>query len=288
MTIYDLHSHWGTEKAYPLRGKAQQAKQVDIWKTECTFFSTDEMAAYFRLNEVKVMLDYGFTRELPIGEVRVLHDEMIAFAKANPDVVLGNWLQLNPDDTAASLDELERVRNANAGIVGLAVSAVGNRRLITHESFTPFYEYCVEHHVPVMAFVGYTGVGAGMPGGHGIVLELSHPRYIDELAARYPELQIVAARSAWPWQSEMIATLLHKPNVWFELHGVSPKRITEDLKHEIRGRLKGKIMYANDFPMLRYEKIVGDWRAEGYSDDVLQRVFTGNAERFLNLIKARQ
>jgi len=172
--------------------------------------------------------------------------------------------------------------------VGLAVSAVGNRRLITHESFTPFYDYCVEHHVPVMAFVGYTGVGAGMPGGHGIVLELSHPRYIDELAARYPELQIVAARSAWPWQSEMIATLLHKPNVWFELHGVSPKRITDDLKHEIRGRLKGKIMYANDFPMLRYEKIVGDWRAEGYSDDVLQRIFTGNAERFLNLIKARQ
>lgn len=288
MTLYDLHSHWGTEKAYPLRGKAQQAKQVDIWKTECQFFSTDEMSAYFRKNEVKVMLDYGFTRELPMEEVRVLHDEMIAYARANADVVLGNWIQLDPDSGQAGLDELDRVRAAKAGIVGLAVSAVGNRRLITHASFTPFYEYCVEHHIPVMAFVGYTGVGAGLPGGHGIVLELSHPRYIDELAARYPLLQIIAARPAWPWQSEMIATLIHKPNVWCELHGVSPKRITDELKQEIRGRLKNKVMYANDFPMLRYEKIVADWRSEGYSDDVLQRIFTGNAERFLNLIKGQQ
>ena len=101
MTIYDLHSHWGTEKAYPLRGKAQQAKQIDIWKTECSFFSTDEMAAYFRLNDVKVMLDYGFTRELPIADVKVLHDEMIAFARANADVVLlGNDLQALPEGLA--------------------------------------------------------------------------------------------------------------------------------------------------------------------------------------------
>jgi predicted TIM-barrel fold metal-dependent hydrolase len=286
--IYDLHSHWGTEKAYPLRGKAQQAKQVDIWKTECQFVTPPEMADYFRKNDVKVMLDYGFTRELPMQEVRLLHDEMISFSKVHSDVVLGNWIQLNPDSGQEGLDELDRVRRAKAGVVGLAVSAVGNRRLITHDSFHPFYVYCVEYHIPVMAFVGYTGVGAGMPGGHGIVLELSHPRYIDELAAQYPTLQIVAARPAWPWQSEMIATLVHKPNVWFELHGVSPKRITDELKQEIRGRLKNKIMYANDYPMLHYEKIIGDWKSEGYSEDVLSRIFTSNAERFLKMVQGAQ
>ena len=285
MPIYDLHSHWGTELMYPLRGRAQQAKQIDIWKTECRFVTLDDMAAYLRKNDIRAMLDIGFTRELPLDEVRGLHDIMLAFGRQHPDVVLGNWLQVSPDSGQAGLDEIERCRAAGVGITGLAVSAVGNRRLITDPSFTPHYEYCVAARMPVLFFVGYTGGGAGLPGGSGIVLELSHPRYVDEIAARYPGLEIVAARSAWPWQSEMIATLLHKPNVWAEFHGMSPKRLTDELKQEIRGRLKHKVMYANDYPMLHYEKIVADWRAEEYPEDVLQRIFSANAERFIRKVK---
>ena len=40
-------------------------------------------------------------------------------------------------------------------------------------------------------------------------------------------------------------------------------------------------MYANDFPLLHYSKMVSDWRADGYAADVLEDIFTGNAERFL-------
>ena len=285
MPVFDLHSHWGTEKHYPLRGKAQQAKQFDIWRTECTFWEKGDMARYFRDSDVRVMLDLGFTREMPLDEVRPLHDEMIAYQRENPDVVLGNWLQVAADSGRAGVDEIERVRAAKAGLTGLAVSGIGNRRLITDPSLRPFYEYCVDSRTPVMFFVGYTGIGAGLPGGNGLLLEWSHPRYIDEVAATYPTLEIVAARSAWPWQSEMIAILLHKPNVWAEFHGVSPKRLTDELKREIRGRLKHKVMYGNDFPMLHYEKIVGDWKAEGYPDDVLERVFFRNAEAFLQRVQ---
>ncbi len=32
----------------------------------------------------------------------------------------------------------------------------------------------------------------------------------------------------------MISILLHKPNVWSELHGWSPKYLTDALKREIR------------------------------------------------------
>lgn len=99
MPLYDLHSHWGTERHYPLRGRAQQAKQIDIWKTECRFDDKAAMAAYFRKNDVRrvMLLDFAFTRELPLEEVRALHDEMIAFQRDHADVVLGNWLRLDPD-----------------------------------------------------------------------------------------------------------------------------------------------------------------------------------------------
>jgi predicted TIM-barrel fold metal-dependent hydrolase len=285
MPILDMHSHWGTEPHYPLRGKAQQAKQFDIWRTECRFWEKPAMAQYFRDSGVRVMLDLGYTREIPLAELRPIHDEMIAFQREHPDVVLGNWVQIAGDTGRDGVAELDRVRQSGAGVTGLAVSAIGNRRPVNDPCFNAFYDYCVGERVPVMFFVGYTGIGSGFAGGNGLELEWSHPRYVDQVAARWPRLQIIAARSAWPWESEMIATLLHKGNVYAEFHGMSPKRLGDEMKREIRGRLKHKIMYGNDFPMLHYDKIVGDWKAEGYSDEILERVFHRNAEAFLQRVQ---
>src|SRR5690606_4217795 len=102
--------------------------------------------------------------------------------------------------------------------VGLAVSGSGGVPA-TDPSYDPFYALCVEQRVPALIFVGHVGLGAGLRGGKGIILDHCHPRHLDRVAARYPELTIVAARPAWPWQSEMISVMLHKANVWCELHG---------------------------------------------------------------------
>ena len=105
---------------------------------------------------------------------------------------------------------------------------------------------------------------------------------MDEVAAKFPELKIVAGRPAWPWQTEMIAVLLHKPNVWYELHGWSPKYFTADLKWEIPRRLKDKIMFGADYPLFQYERLIKDWKSEDYSSEILGKVFYKNAEQFLD------
>jgi uncharacterized protein len=109
-----------------------------------------------------------------------------------------------------------------------------------------------------------------------VLLDLCHPRYVDEVAARHPDLTIVAGRAAWPWQDDMIAVLLHKPNVWYELHGWSPKYYAESLKREIKGRLAERVLFGADYPMLSYERLVRDWHAEGYDEATLARVFHAN------------
>ena len=100
------------------------------------------------------------------------------------------------------------------------------------------------------------------------------------MAAHNPKLKIVAARPGWPWQAEAIAVLLHKRNIWYEWHGWSPKHHTAELKHEIR-RLKDRILFAADYPLFSYQRLVQDWRAGRYADEVLERVFWRNAERCL-------
>ena len=128
-------------------------------------------------------------------------------------------------------------------------------------------------------------MGRGLPGGGGILLDHCHPRHLDQVAAEYPKLQIVAARPGWPWQAETIAVLMHKRNIWYEVHGWSPKYFTQDLKHEIPRRLRERVMFGADYPLFTYERLVRDWRSEGYSEEVLEDVFVNNAERFLAQVK---
>ena len=96
-------------------------------------------------------------------------------------------------------------------------------------------------------------------------------------------LKIITGRPAWPWQDEMIAIMLHKPNVWAELHGWSPRYLTEPLRHEVTRRLRKRIMFGADYPLFRYERLVADWRALGYDDETLARVLHGNAEALFGL-----
>jgi predicted TIM-barrel fold metal-dependent hydrolase len=80
--------------------------------------------------------------------------------------------------------------------------------------------------------------------------------------------------------------LLHKRHVWYELHGWSPKYHTQDLKHEIPRRLKNRILFAADYPLFSYERLVRDWRGEGYAEEVLEHVFHKNAEAFFTQLRA--
>lgn len=277
--LIDMHSHWGTERGYPLRTPAELAQQEKVWRSKPRYDSDEEMVAYFRAQHVRTILDFGFTKYLPVEEARAIHDYGFDMQRRHPDAILGNWIHVDPRGGAEALAEFERCLRAGAGFCGLAVSASGSVPA-NDPAWTPFYRLCMEARAPALIFVGTTGLGAGLPGGGGVRLETCHPRYLDDVAATHADLTIVAARPAWPWQTDMIAILIHKPNVWYEVHGWSPRHFTADLKYEIRRRLQDRVMFGADYPLFRYERLVADWQSEGYSPEILDKVFHRNAEAF--------
>jgi len=189
--------------------------------------------------------------------------------------------------TRAAVDELDRCLRAGAGLVGLSVPGAGFNVPASDPSYAPLYQLCIDARAPVLVMVGTTGLGAGRPGGGGVILDASHPRHLDVVAATYPELILVASRPAWPWQTEMIAILLHKTSVWYELHGWSPRYFAPDLKQEIGRRLQDRVMFGADYPLLSYERLLQDWHGEGYGDAVLDKVLGKNAETFLATVRRR-
>jgi uncharacterized protein len=280
----DMHSHWGTKRGYALRTAEELAQQKKTWNSEPRYATEDEMADYFRESGVRTILDFGYTKFIPIAEAKSVHDYGFATQRAHPDVILGHWIHVDPHTGAEGVRELRRCIDAAPGFVGFAVSGSGSGPA-SDPAWKPFYELCIDAGIPALIFVGTTGLGAGLPGGGGILLDDCHPRHLDQVAVRFPQLQIVAARPGWPWQAETIAVLMHKRNIWYELHGWSPRYFTPDLKHDIPRRLRERVMFGADYPLFTYERLERDWRSEGYADDVLDDVFRNNAERFLEQVK---
>lgn len=284
MKMIDIHSHWGTRRGYTLRTDAELAQQRKTWNSEPKYATEDEMAGYFRNSNVRAVLDFGFTKFIPLSEAKAVHDYGFETQRAHPDAIIGHWIHIDPHTGTEGVRELRRCIDNAPGFIGFAVSGSGSGPP-SHPAWKPFYELCIEAAIPALIFVGTTGLGAGLPGGNGILLDDCHPRHLDYVAAAFAQLQIVAARPGWPWQAETIAVLMHKRNIWYDLHGWSPKYYTADLKHEIPRRLRERVMFGADYPLFTYERLVCDWRGEGYSEEVLQDVFLGNAERFLAQVK---
>ena len=284
MKMIDIHSHWGTKRGYTLRTDEELAQQKKTWNSEPKYATEDQMADHFRQSNVRAVLDFGFTKFIPLDEARAVHDYGFATERAHADAIIGHWIHIDPHTGLEGVRELRRCIENAPGFVGFAVSGSGSGPP-SDPAWRPFYELCIEAKIPALIFVGTTGLGAGLPGGGGILLDDCHPRHLDQVAAKHPQLQIVAARPGWPWQAETIAVLLHKRNIWYEVHGWSPTYFTPDLKHEIPRRLRTRVMFGADYPLFTYERLVRDWRSEGYAEDVLEDVFVNNAERFLAQVK---
>ena len=80
-----------------------------------------------------------------------------------------------------------------------------------------------EHKLPTVFHSGHSGIGSGMRCGGGLRLQNSNPMLLEDVAMAFPDMQIIVAHPSWPWQDEALSLALHKPNVWIDLSGWSPK-----------------------------------------------------------------
>ena len=98
-----------------------------------------------------------------------------------------------------------------------------------------------------------------MPGGGGVRLKYSNPMCVDDVAADFPELDIILAHPSFPWQDEALAIAVHKPNVYIDLSGWSPKYFPENLIQYTNTPLKHKMLFGSDFPLITPDRWLADF-----------------------------
>jgi predicted TIM-barrel fold metal-dependent hydrolase len=96
-------------------------------------------------------------------------------------------------------------------------------------------------------------------------------------------MPIVLAHPSFPWQEEALAVALHKPQVYIDLSGWSPKYFPPILVQYANTLLKEKVLFGTDFPLLTPERWMDDLTKTSVRDSVKPLLFKENAARLLGL-----
>ena len=136
------------------------------------------------------------------------------------------------------------------GVKGFKFHPTGQEFFPNDRLAYPLYEAIAEAKLPALFHTGQTGVGAGTRGGGGLRLKYSNPLYLDDVAADFPDMPIILAHPSFPWQEEALSVATHKPQVYIDLSGWSPKYFPPILVQYANTLLKDKILFGSDYPVI--------------------------------------
>ena len=279
MRAIDMHVHVPRQPGLPEIEIEQHLRNYFRVKDEPE--DADEMAAKYRELDVLGVI-FSVDTETSTGEKPDSNDYVADIVKKYPDQFIG-FATVDPWKGKAAVLEVERsVREL--GLKGLKLHPIHQAFFPNDTRFYPLYEKCADLGVPVLLHSGFGAAGAGMPGGGGLKLKYAAPiPGIDDVAADFPNLTIIMAHPAWPWIEEQIAVTLHKPNVYLDLSGWSPRFIPDSLIREANTRLREKILFGSDFPYLPPERWLAEWEELAIRDEVRPKVLLENARKVLKL-----
>ena len=140
-----------------------------------------------------------------------------------------------------------------------------------------------EAQLPVLFHTGHSGIGTGMPGGGGIRLKYGHPMPIDDVAVDFPDMPIIMAHPSFPWQDEAISVCLHKPQVYIDLSGWSPKYFSPTLDPVCEHAAQAQGAVRLRLPAADARSLAGRLREDRHPDEVRPLILKENAVRLFGL-----
>ena len=103
------------------------------------------------------------------------------------------------------------------------------------------------------------------------------------MAVDFPDLTIIIAHPSFPWQDEALAVASHKPQVYIDLSGWSPKYFPPQLVKYANSLLKHKVMFGSDFPLISPDRWLADFETLDIKDEVRPLILKENALTALGL-----
>jgi predicted TIM-barrel fold metal-dependent hydrolase len=238
----------------------------------------DGIAAYYR--ERKMACVVFTVDETLSGQPQVGNETVLAGARRNPDVIIP-FASVDPTRKSAPQ---EAQRLIDTGLVrGFKLHPPLQQFSPNDRAVYPFYEVIEAARLPLVFHTGHSGIGTGVRGGGGVRLKYGNPMPIDDIAVDFPDLPIVLAHPSFPRQDEAISICMHKPSVYIDLSGWSPKYFPANLIQYANTLLRDKVLFGSDYPLISPDRWLADFDQLPIKDGVRERILKTNAIRLLGL-----
>ena len=240
----------------------------------------ETVAAYREMKVGLVMFSVDWESEL--GARRIPNEEICDAAAENADMMIA-FASIDPHKGKLGAREARRLIEER-GVRGFKFHPTCQGFFPNDRMAWRLYEVIAEHKLPAIFHSGHSGIGTGMRGGGGMRLKYSNPMHVDDVAVDFPDMKIIIAHPSWPWQDEALSVCLHKPNVWIDLSGWSPKYFPPQLVQHANGQLKRKMLFGSDFPLISPDRWIKDFKEAGFKPEVHDLILKRNAMDVLGLV----
>jgi len=256
---------------------AGMAAYFGSWERHPTM---DETAEYYRARRIGCVI-FPVDTERATGFRRFRNEEVAETAARHADIMIP-FASIDPAKGKAGAKEARRLMR-DYGIKGFKFHPSMQAFYPNDRMAYPLYEAIAEAGAIALFHTGQTGVGAGMRGGNGIRLKYSNPMHMDDVAVDFPDMRIILAHPSFPWQEEALSVATHKPNVWIDLSGWSPKYFPPILVKYANSLLKHRMLFGSDFPVILPDRWLADFERLDIKPEVRPLILKENAAALLGL-----
>ncbi len=278
----DIHTHAtvSTRNAPDEVAIAFDAAMAAYFKEKMPRRTIAQTADFYRERKMIAVI-FSVDTERANGQVRISNEEVAEEAAQHRDVLIP-FASIDPMRGKMGAREARRLIK-DFGVRGFKFHPSAQEFYPNDRAAYTLYEAIAEAGLPAIFHSGQTGVGANMPGGGGVRLKYSDPMFLDDVAVDFPAMPIVIAHPSFPWQENALAVATHKPQVYIDLSGWSPKYFSPLLVQYANGLLKKKMLFGSDFPALTPERWLADFEQIGIKPEVKPLILKENAIRLLGL-----
>jgi predicted TIM-barrel fold metal-dependent hydrolase len=279
LVAIDVHTHaWKSALAVDDKLTESQEAMGRYFRYQPQHQTVPEMAELYRKLKMAFVV---FTVDSPRESRKITNEEIAELAHKNSDVAIP-FASVNPHRGAEGVQMARRLIRDH-GVKGFKFHPSVQEFFPDDRLAYPLYEAIAEAKLPALFHTGQTGVGAGTPGGGGIRLKYSNPLHLDDVAADFPDMPIILAHPSFPWQEEALSVATHKPQVYIDLSGWSPKYFPPILVQYANTLLKEKILFGSDYPVITPQKWMEEFEKLPIKPEVRPLIMKENAARLLRL-----
>ena len=239
-----------------------------------------QVAQHYRERKMAAVI-FTVDAESEMGMTRIANEEVAEVAAQNSDALIP-FASIDPAKGKMGALEARRLIE-DYGVRGFKFHPSQQGFYPNDRKAYLLYEVIAAAGLPALFHTGQTGVGAGTPGGMGVKLKYSNPMFLDDVAADFPQMPIIMAHPSFPWQDEALAIATHKPTVYIDLSGWSPKYFPSNLVQYSNTLLKHRVLFGSDYPVITPDRWIADFEQLPIKPEVRPLIMKENAVKLLGL-----